>query len=259
MSSAIPSFPLYVDHRVGSIELAKHIGIPLQVTTLQYGDFAFMGFGEDEQVWNFGIERKTLGDLVSSMESGRFSGHQLLGLTRQYNVVYLLVEGTFKIVDGDLFTYKGTQGSRGGKLVPLGGPNRVQRFKYSQIAGFINTLQVAVGIKYWFTETPKESGAWIRDCYFHWQKKWSEHRSHLDFHKSPLRTGTGLMELEPPSLAQRLFKELKGIGWDRADKLAQAFTTPEAMLFASVKDFQGIEGIGKGLAQSMWDELHASQ
>src|SRR4030042_1651897 len=156
------SFPLYVDHRVGSVELAKNIRLPVEVTTLPFADFAFLGYGPNNALWNFGIERKTFPDLLGSIESGRFSGHQLSGLLNHYHVVYFLVEGEYKLVDGDIFIPSGAGRVR---WIPVGGAKRQHRFSYAQYSGFINTLQVITNLKFWFTKKKNGTGGFGRTPY----------------------------------------------------------------------------------------------
>jgi len=43
-----------------------------------------------------GIEIKTVKDALSCVVSGRFAGHQLPGLVKEYDVVYFIIEGLWK-------------------------------------------------------------------------------------------------------------------------------------------------------------------
>ena len=58
---------LLIDDRIGSAELAKYLALlklPIEMTRLGYGDFAFLGNGEGGVPVPVGIERKTLTDWI---------------------------------------------------------------------------------------------------------------------------------------------------------------------------------------------------
>jgi ERCC4-type nuclease len=90
---------LLVDERIGSCDLAdplREMGLDVEVTALPFADIAFAGRGNDDAPIFIGIELKKLPDLISSLRTGRLSGHQLPGLLAGFDHVYLLVEGTWK-------------------------------------------------------------------------------------------------------------------------------------------------------------------
>lgn len=90
---------LLVDSRIGSKDLAdplRDMGLDVETTTLDYADCCFEGRGNDDAPIFIGIELKKLPDLVSSLRTGRLSGHQLPGLVASFDFAYLLVEGTWK-------------------------------------------------------------------------------------------------------------------------------------------------------------------
>lgn len=72
------------------------MGLDVEITTLPYADIAWEGKGNDDAAVLVGIELKKLPDLVSSLRSGRLSGHQLPGLLAAYDHVVLLIEGTWE-------------------------------------------------------------------------------------------------------------------------------------------------------------------
>jgi len=241
------NFPLFVDPRVGSIDLVKFVKVPVEVTKLQFGDVAFTGNGPDG-LWSIGIERKNIRDLVSSMDTGRLSGHQLIGLLDFYHVVYIVVEGIWRVHNGYIEVLAGRNMWR-----PLGG-NRARQYSYAEIANFLNTLAIITNVRIWFTDTDAQTGDWIRHTYFWWQKKWEEHRAHLNFQKAPDMPKH--MRLSKPTLVQRIVKELYDVGWERAGKLADFFPTMEILMAATEKDLIKVPGVGKVLAKSIYEELH---
>jgi ERCC4-type nuclease len=96
---------VFVDRRIGSADLAdplEAMGLPVErdengaLPELAYGDIAFTGKGNDDALVSVGIELKKLPDLISSLRTGRLSGHQLPGLLAAYDYTFLLVEGTWR-------------------------------------------------------------------------------------------------------------------------------------------------------------------
>jgi ERCC4-type nuclease len=71
---------LWVDSRTGSKELLpllRHTGIRAELATLDCGDFAVTGNGPEGQT-EVGFERKTYGDLIDSLRSGRLAGDSMM-------------------------------------------------------------------------------------------------------------------------------------------------------------------------------------
>jgi len=244
---------IYVDDRKGSAELAPLIpkSTPRQITRLPYADFHFIGFGPNDTISTIGIERKTVMDLLSSMTTGRLSGHQLIGLLAEYDVVYLLVEGLWRPRqrDGILERWVGK-----GKWQPATLGQR--RFMAKEVGNFLNTLAVACGVYIWRTDGPDHSARWLSDTYHWWQKPWDKHRSHMAAHTpSPPHA-----YLSKPTLAVRLAKEFKDVGWDKAEAIAKHFGSARAMLVAMLardakKKLKDVPGVGKVIAENVVKHL----
>lgn len=249
MADTTASFPLLIDYRVGSIDLTKYVKVPMEVAQLKFADVSFMGYGPDDQIWSIGIERKTIRDLIGSMESGRLSGHQLIGLLDFYHVVYILVEGVFRIQGGEIMVM-----SAKNQWMPAGGPRRQHVFSYREVANYLNTLVIMGGVHLWFTNSAKDSGEWIRNTYLWWQKPWADHKSHLRFVDAP--TMPKVMRFSKPGLVQRVAKELKDVGWNIAGDLAKAFPTMEELMEADIPQLLTVPGVGKKTAASIYAELH---
>lgn len=100
---------LLIDSRAGSNKLyEKFDPSEAELTTLEFGDIAFLGEGPDNSPWYIGIEHKKLDDVVACIKSGRFTGTQLPGMMRIFDLCFLLVEGIPKSDDqGQLVSYKG--------------------------------------------------------------------------------------------------------------------------------------------------------
>src|SRR5271169_4444109 len=89
---------ILLDDRVGSHELLPYFspyGVQVESTRLDYGDACWVGKGPDGDCM-VGVERKTIGDFISSMRGKRLAGHQLPGLMSSYEFTYLIVEGIYR-------------------------------------------------------------------------------------------------------------------------------------------------------------------
>src|SRR5689334_15702242 len=98
---------LLVDPRIGSRDLLlplQRFGVPAELSpvNMDAGDFAFVGRGVNDAALTVGIELKETVDLVQSLRSGRFAGHQLPGLLRTYDRAWLLTEGMWRVGESGL-------------------------------------------------------------------------------------------------------------------------------------------------------------
>jgi ERCC4-type nuclease len=234
---------ILVDNRSGSKEL-----YPLfpsgkaKLTRLEFGDFAFTGNGPEGIPWLVGIERKTIGDLVACIGSGRMSGNQLEGLVNGYNTVYVVVEGRFKADDeGVLVTWGFGKWKR---------PSHGRQFMLRDVFLFLHTLENVVGLKTWRTGDKRETVDWIMSLYQWWTvKEWEEHHGHQQPHT----------DLSPvfvkASFEQRVMAQLKGVGWVRAKAIANIGASVEEMVAWDEERWKEIDGIGDVLSRSITAEL----
>jgi len=240
---------LALDDRVGSRHLApalEALGLPVSIQRLDFGDAAFLGHGPLGPVM-VGLELKNLNDLLSSLRSGRLVGHQLPGMLVDYDHTWLLVEGQWR------------PNSTTGRLqvkqrawVDLHVGRR--GWMYREVDSFLTTLEVMLGVRVKRSGSSGETAAQIAGLYRWWQKDWTRHHGHEAYDTS--RDGP-LVELAPAPLVQRMAKELQGVGYQKARRVAQAFATPRVMASAPPGDWLKIEGIGKGLAARIDKELGA--
>lgn len=235
---------ILVDSRTGSVEIAPLLQKPI-VCHLEYADFAFSGNGPSGPV-NVGIERKALVDLLQSMTSGRLSGHQLIGLTQQYDWVYLLVEGIWR---PDRHTGLLQHINRQGKWAAVSQGSR--RFMARDIYSFINTLQVMCGVITVVTSNHWETAMWLTACHGWWNKDWDKHRSHLQFQKPVVHA-----RLSKPSLVTKVASQFTGIGWDKARKIGEEFGSIGELMEATEEELAEVEGIGPKLAEQIVREIN---
>ncbi len=241
---------IYVDDREGSGDLVsplQRLGVGAETLRMDFGDVAWLGNGpEGSHTVSCGVEIKKIRDLMTSIQDGRLSGHQLPGLCRQYDVRYLLVEGWWRpgpegileigkeVIDKPDFT--------GIKWFPLEFGRR--RYLYQEVDKALNSMAIKAGVYLILTDTRHETAWAIRDLYSWWtDKEWEEHRSHLGLHRVE---DTAL--LVPPSLRRRVAQELPGVGHQKSATVAAYFKTTWDMVNADEKAWREIAGIGKTLA-----------
>jgi len=235
-----------IDKRKGSVEMASRMGIPNTVTHLEYADAAFQGVGPGDAPVLVGVERKHIADMVSSMDSGRLSGHQLIGLVNSYNYVYLIVEGYWRARADGLLEVKKRE------WTPMEFGSR--RYLAKEVTRFMNTLEVLCGVFIWRTNTLRQTVDYIEDLYGWWQKPWEQHTSHLQFHRPDVERGESLW-FSKPALTTRMVKEISGVGWHLAKAVSARFPTMEMLMGATERELRSVEGVGKVLAKEIYEGL----
>lgn len=221
---------MYVDRRAGSGELflpLQSAGLACELTTLDYGDCAFVGNGSAGEIL-IGIERKTVRDLLQSMQTGRLSGHQLPGLVEQYAYRWLLVEGPYRC------------GKDGRIEIPWRTGWEPVRLMYSAVEAYLLTLTLRGGLHVQRTFGIQESAQWLAALYHWWTAKdWQAHRSHLALHQP-----ADAAIWSRPTLVQRMAAQLPGID-EKAKPVGEHFKTVAAMVAAEETQWRTIPGIGK--------------
>jgi ERCC4-type nuclease len=236
-----------IDDRIGSKDLLKYFPKgEAKLTRLQYADAAFMG-KNSQGVLAVGVERKKLEDLLSSMQTGRLAGSQLIGLTSSYDVVYLIIEGLWRVgADGVLEKLKGRK-KRYWRPVILG----KRKYMARELDSFLNTLQLKVGVLVRESGTARHTAMIIRNLYGWYQK--DDHISHLAIHKNRFRDEDVL--LTRPPLIRRIAAELDGVGWKRSLAVAKRFDSVAELARAREAEWLEIPGIGKTIAKRVVREI----
>jgi ERCC4-type nuclease len=239
---------LLLDDRTGSGDLLPAlqslVGKEVSLERLEFGDAAFVG-NKGEEVVSVGIEIKTLSDMIQCILNGRFAGHQLPGLTQDFDYVMLIVEGEFRpdestgvlqyLRKGKFWSYV-NQGPR--------------RFMYRELDKFFMTLEFKVGVIYRNTQDRRETAQVVADAYKWWQQGWDEHKSHTGFNRS-----RDAVTLAHPDLIACVAKELPGIGDKKARDAAAHFESVRAMINADVDEWCRLDGVGKTFAQRIVDAV----
>lgn len=220
---------ILLDPREGSVDLFAHLealGLNVKLQTLESADVAFTGNGPQGEgcAW-IGVERKRVRDMLGSIRSGRFSGHQLPNLVHQYDFPFLLIEGSWRPSEDD-------EG-----LLEEGWPSRPvvigkSRFLYREFSRFQFTIQVAAQVPVLRSSSRHETAHLIRDLWVWFnQKSWSEHRAHMAFNLT-----SDIGHIEKPGLVRRVAKELPGIGWEKSHLVEDEFGTVLEMAQSWVAD-----------------------
>ena len=235
---------ILIDPRAGSVDYVprlRALGCPVDVTPLEFGDAAFTGSGK-----MIGVELKKLNDVLQCIVTGRFSGHQLPGLARDYDEAYLCVEGFWRPnpTDGVLET------RRGAAWVPCGMGKK--RWMYRDLDNFLLTTEIKGGVHVRRTATEDETARMLYDLYSWWQD-YDGHRSHLALNHS----NRDCAIFAPRTLSRRVAAELPGIGQEKSAMIAGHFTTVRQMVNAKAAEWLKLPGIGKKIAAGIveaWDD-----
>lgn len=236
---------LRVDRRAGSAELERPLRaaeVPVEMDTLPVGDVELLGLGPGGRPLLIGVEYKAARDVLACVRDGRFA-EQLRGMRQRYEVSWLLIEGEWRIDDGAL------------EVRERRGFRERGRYTYQEVAAWLLTMAQRGGVLLWRTRDREETVAWLRALYWWWTcKDFEEHRAHLAWYTPPY-TPDNPMDMEPPSVVQKVAAALLSMGptvdvnAERAKAAAAVFPSVRAMVDAGVSDWRGVDGIGPKIAQ----------
>lgn len=199
------------------------MGSPVKLTTLPYGDVAFMGRSATGEPLPVGIELKRLGDLLSCIVDHRLTGHQLPGLQAHYERIWLIVEGLWRPgADGEILAFQK------GKWWPVKQP-----VTYRGMQAYLHSLEVLGGVGIRFSSSTLDTAYIIHSLYQWWQR--SSHRSLFAFDESRMLRRGGVIELSKPGPISCWAKELPHIGQKRAREAGKIWESPRELATASVE------------------------
>jgi ERCC4-type nuclease len=253
-----------IDTRTGSKELAplfRPYGIPIEVRKLDFGDLAFEGNGPRGRCM-IAVERKTITELVQSIESRRLSGHQLPGMADAYDYCYLVIEGMWRPgTQGELIVGHGTL-DHGRTFGGTWSPGYGQGIGYRAVDNYLATMELHAGVIFRRTLTPIETVAITVDL-FHWwnDKPWEKHSAHLGVYAPAValtgRSRLNLVRREIP-LREKWAMQIDGIDMVIAERAAARFESAWALAAGTAADWQEIRGIGRPTAQRIVRDINAS-
>ncbi len=241
---------LLVDNRIGSKDLLvplQEAGVPCELQHLDFADFAFIGKGLNGIDAFVGVELKRYGtdegrsDLLRSMMSKRFAGHQLIGLRQTYgDDAWLLTEGIHrKGHEGNLEILCG----REWKPATIG-----RRYIMSStVDSWILSQMIRGGVSHWHAPTRHDTIHFLSVLYRWWtDKELQEHRSHQAVY---LPRPDRAMLIEPSHFLKSLVGLIDGLGWSKALAIEELCGGSLRVLSGmTVQDLQTIPGVGKVLA-----------
>jgi len=222
---------LLVDSRIGSRELAAYLPTgSYELTYLDAGDVAFLGFGPDgPMTYPKVIERKRAYDLLDSFKTGRLNS-QIEKMLPNYRQIYLIVEGKFRLNKNNQHI-----------LVPITINNKTEwkesNYTYSIIDNYLNTLTTEVHIQVKRSWDLQETAWQIWDIYTH--SNTEKHSSHLK-----LDTTWEVNPFMPASFEKRVAAQLDGVGSIKAGLASEYFKSARDMANATEEQWQNIPGIG---------------
>lgn len=227
---------IIVDPRMGSAALLQPLvdrGLPAESATLEFGDVAFAGNGPEGTVL-IGIEYKHMGEAISCMTTGRFAGHQLLGMADYYEY-WLLIDDTDRYRTGREGQLQLRAGS--GWYDVTQGERAITALAWEH---WLLSMQTVGGCRVQRVVDRGDAVDWIGYAYTWWQKEWADHRSVGAFNRSrAIRKG------EKPTLSRLWANDLPGVGHERSAAIAESFPTALEMAVADEKRWMQVEGIGK--------------
>lgn len=263
---------ILLDPREGSAILQRHIPSRHRVVSchLDDGDASFIGHGPKGLV-EAGVEVKHLSDVLQSLEDGRLPTKQILGMRKFYDYVFLLIQDR---VQSDLYGHlqvwvptgnrddnkkrKGAtppelEASRPAKYDAPGYWHgywadamfgRRRRMMWIDFWKWVISLSVQGGVRLLWAGSNQEAGEVITAAYEWFQKQWSEHGTFKVFDESHMPP------MLDPSVAMLVAHALVfGVGWEKAQLVADHFKTARVMINAGKREWMEVEGIGKTLAE----------
>lgn len=221
-----------------------------QLTHLDSADVFFLGNGLDG-VKSIGVELKSITELLSSLQSGRFINDQLPKMLDTYDVRWLLYYGEYRpnpstgVLQLPSFNRQWVDYQPGSQSRPL---------PYGYLESRLLTFS-HYGIQSKSVPTIQSAAYWIASLYRWWSKDREEDRKHLQVESKFSTSGTiSTATLNPnPDLRKRLgfALSLPGLSHERGLAAANHFASIAAMVGASESEWTSIPGIGKVTARAI--------
>ena len=225
---------IQIDDRAGSQDIApilRKLGVEVELCRMPFGDIAWTGVAQNQCPVSVGVELKSWPDVLACIQSGRFAGHQLPGLIKSYDHVWLLVFGELQIrSDGALMELR-----HGRYWAPIGGGRRL--WLWREVEGWLLSMQLMGGMRVQRELDLERAALWTKTAYNWYQR--SEHKSHQVVYSSKEIYADTAMLIRP-SLARRVAKELPQVGLKRSKECAERFKTVYDMAMASEQDWAGL-------------------
>jgi ERCC4-type nuclease len=249
------TYPMQIDGSTGSNTLIEPLaalsnGQAIKSNLVLLGaDVAWTGHGPDGLV-SVGLEYKTVWDLIESICTDRLGASQIPLMVDNYDVRYLLVEGSYRRgADGNIEVEQFP-----GKWVTLR-RGKAGHVAYSYVSRFMKSCYHQAG--FWELRTLSKTGTVheIHECWSWWQKEWAAHDSLAGIYAPVLG---GPVRFRKPNFVAQCAFPLPGIGSLLAHRVGAHFKTVADMVNAPSSEWAKIEGIGKQLSTRLPKLLQTS-
>jgi ERCC4-type nuclease len=245
---------IFVDYRKGSKDLVDIYPLDkpglCELCKLDSGDVMFSGYNPTGEVL-IGIELKELGELISSIQTGRLQAGQMPKMINDYDTKWLLYYGNYRPSEKGYL-----------QTVELGNGDTVKRKKWKDYGYSNNPIRYSYledfliesreyGFKIQRVGSKCEAAMWIYIYYKLISRPWSSHKLFKTFDRSGQIPFPPEMKLSDQERRMaRVADELcPGIGFERAIAAARYFDSVQHMVNADVSEWQSIDGIGKVIAK----------
>ena len=222
---------ILVDYREPNSITSRFTARGAKISHLEFADFAFDGNGPDGPVM-VGIERKTVSDLINSINSGRLSSRQVPGVMQSYNIGCLLIEGKL-------------HANADGMVVV--GRSRKRKMRIGAVQGYLATMRWVCGMDILQTEGPEDTVNNVCCWAKWWEKPWSAHSSHQAV--SGLTLPGDSIWGPKMNTVSRMAYQISGLGLKRARAAGVVFGSVREMVMAGEDEWRKVPGIGKMLAE----------
>lgn len=224
--------------------LIRRFGVACEETkTLDFGDAVFEGRGPEGPI-GIGIERKTLSDILQSIDDARLGGHQLVGMRHEYQVRVLLVEGHWKAHDPDGLLMESYNGINYGYA-----RYRTQRVMYAKLYRYLISVSLS-GVLVSHARDLWHTAYNICEYYHYFQKPWLAHTSLREIHKLAIPMLSGR-----PSLVRKWANAIDGVGVKHSEGATRVFKTPIQLATSDEMQWLRIPGVGIPTAQRIVQEI----
>lgn len=241
-----------LDSRSGSGELMplfRPYGLEPVLSHLEFGDAQFSGHGPTGECL-IAVERKKISDLVSSINNDRLAGHQLPGMARAFDYIYLVCEGIWRA-------------SRTGDVEIRSGSTWFKAPITSRhLNGFLTSLEAKAGVIVRRSTNAEETVSMMIDLYRWWQKDWAAHMSHDRVYSIQATNSDGgrMVTYSPRdiSLVEKVALQLPGLD-EKARFAARRWPTIRSMMGASEEDWADLPWTDKNGKERRLGEVTAKK
>lgn len=217
---------------------------------LPAGDFAFEGYGPDNEVLYIGVERKTWSDVINSLADNRMRS-QTRKMAAEYDVRYLLIEGEAGVNDYGGFLHR----THNGTMVSPTPAFQSRQWTYAGVMGALETIRFGGDYRVLHAKHMAFTARTVASLAHWWSKPWEEHSSLqmvTPLPKGPMHPGRIQIQANFAPITRRrcVAADIPGFGWEKSKKVEERFRSIGEMALAETEDWLEIDGVGPRLAKN---------